>query len=736
MRGAVGVVWVLALLVPAGGLTRFDGIPLSTTIAVLAAVGVVLALASSRVRGTLRDWIGRAGAHVPTVLVALGLLVLIAKVLLVTLAPEPGFVACYTNPIYPRPHNACERSFDRPFDDGTTRIDEVIDFGPRPGSADRTTLLGSSWDLSFVNDTRLNVYPEPGAIDVQRLPFSASWTGTVDGGDGGWIHVTYVGAGRVRVGGRATALPSSSRQRTVVVSIGPGEQELDLQYRFADTVRIGSTRELGPYATVRVSDVSATRDAPSDGLLHTVPVGSGWQLLAGLVDLALLAFVLVCLAALAVNLARSRWLLITSLVVGVVAIVLSTGHAGFAALDLPIAPSVLALALLYGVLVWRRPDDLLLFGIPAAVVVSAERVLSVVPNLHSVVFRDRGSDWQTYQAFARAILEQRSLEGGESVFYYQPGFRYWAFAGHLGLGDGDALPAILGLSLLLTAVLLLTRWSFGRGLRSTGGLPLATRLVVVAGGVALLVAFTATPLLGLVVVGASEYPTWCIIPLLLPLLFTRPTWTRWIGGARSSVRPSCCARTRVSPRWRSSWSSPRCTTGPSCVAWRSRRRPSSLCSSCPSCTTSGTAGSSSCSPPGRAASRTSHRAACCTCSTMPQSDECCETSSPHSCTSPRAPTAMRCSGSRSWPSRCSGSRSSCGRSVGGGPCPVGRGSCSRGHSRSRCRRSPTTSSSTTRGTSSRCTWPARVRRSSWRCATSYRRRVRRMRSSRASRPRG
>ena len=138
--------------------------------------------------------------------------------------------------------------------------------------------------------------------------------------------------------------------------------------------------------------------------------------------------------------------------------------------------------------------SLLLIGGLGAVALAVERVLTLVPDLRSVVFRPRGQDSLSYEWFARQILESGSLKAGEKVFYYQPGFRYWIFGGHGVFGDSDALPAAFGLALVIVAVVAATRWSIGRA-REGRALPSGGACVVIAVACsALIVAVTSEPI--------------------------------------------------------------------------------------------------------------------------------------------------------------------------------------------------------------------------------------------------
>jgi hypothetical protein len=125
-----------------------------------------------------------------------------------------------------------------------------------------------------------------------------------------------------------------------------------------------------------------------------------------------------------------------------------------------------------------------------------------------VNFKARGEDWLTYEHFARQILITRSLEGGESVFYYQPGFRYILFGLHLVFGDGAWGVAFSFTLLLLLPVFLLTRRIAQLAPSESPFVSRWIPRIFVAGAVSMIVS---PSILELVSWHASEIPTWGLL---------------------------------------------------------------------------------------------------------------------------------------------------------------------------------------------------------------------------------
>ena len=86
-----------------------------------------------------------------------------------------------------------------------------------------------------------------------------------------------------------------------------------------------------------------------------------------------------------------------------------------------------------------------------------------VPDLHAVLYRASGTDFLTYESFARSIVLDHSLNGGEAVFFYQPGSRYVLGFMHLLFGDGDVLITWWSMVALSLPFLALLAWNRRQG---------------------------------------------------------------------------------------------------------------------------------------------------------------------------------------------------------------------------------------------------------------------------------
>jgi hypothetical protein len=499
----------LLLVVPSADYQYFDGLPASRLAEFLGAV-LLAPFAASRV--LRRAYARLVGAMWPAArggLLALGVVALAAKVVLLASGTHAGFFACYRSPITAPPAGPCEKSYENPFARfGITRLDRRLDFAPL------------TWDLSFINSNRFNIYPWiKGNVVRDRLPLAVTWSGTVDRAQAWTAEVRYVGAAAVRVGSmEPSRLPSRYDALAIAtIPIPAGRHDLRIDYEFDDGSRIGDGRAHGPYATFRLS-----RPGAPEAIVPVRP-SRAWRGVAALADLAVLLLAATMAVACARALAGEAWI--------TAAVALAAAASPWLdRVSRPLLPPgawlVLLLALLLGRLILDgRPRRLLgaYLGIIATALVFAWRRLG---RLQMVSYRAAGDDWLTYESLARSILDTGSLHGGEDVFYYQPLFRYVRFAEHYVLGDGDALVLTWGIAALSWGLLWACAVVLGRRRRRPG----AIVLLALTGLLWLLLA-TSRTVLDLIHLGVSEYPTWIALPLFVPLLFVSSAARAWLLGA-------------------------------------------------------------------------------------------------------------------------------------------------------------------------------------------------------------
>jgi len=521
--GLVVLLLALAVVVPGAQIQQWDGLPLDSLPELLAAAVLVPLLFSRKLRAQLVR-LG-AGLHprpawAVTVILAA---VLTVKAVLLVGGPEDGFRACYSSPAAPPPPGGCERSYDNALAryGGATRIDHEIAFGaptPAPGGG----LSLTNWNLSFFNDLRFDLPSKPSnPVPRERLPIAARWTGTVDT-TGADIAITYLGEGELRLGGVTTPLPQSYlTPREIRVRTEPGKSSFALTYLYKPLITVA------PQGSVRVALAPAPSIAGAGQPLHVAPPAPVWRVAAFLDDAAFAALLLLIAVGQALLLsARDRVFALA--VIGSSWLVL-LGHTPWR--------EALIIGALGTALLLYRPDRPLVVSWYTVIIVGSLYGLVSALDLDQVVYRTTGNDWLTYESHARSILGG-SLSGGESVFYYQPGWRYVLFLERSVFGDGDALRSIFTYATLTLPLLAVGFWT----VRRRRDLPAR---ITTAALVGISIAVVNSPdLRALVYASVSESPTWALIPLLVAIPFFAPKqrWPWVVGPAAAAftvaIRPN------------------------------------------------------------------------------------------------------------------------------------------------------------------------------------------------------
>jgi hypothetical protein len=497
----------MGVLVAPSTATRFDGLPFSS-IPEAFALAVLLPLAFSAAHRRLFSraltrcppWVG--AALIGTVLAAAGLKLVLAP------ARPAGFLGCYESTLMPPPTGPCELSFENPFFRfNVTRIDPVIDFGPE------------DWDLSFFNSLRFNFYPWlPGLRRRDRVPLKVAWRGVLESGQQDAL-VTYVGQGTIGIDATSIDLPRVyDTQGTVPLKLPAGRHVVRIYYTFDDGSLTRERRQLGPYATFRLTTTGSDREAG-------VPLRAGpapaWLRVAGvMVDVLVLGVSLILLAYY-VRLLRFQLRPVAAVASAFAAIWVAGQAFGLPA---HIGGTLVTWSLL-AIVLGRNSSTRLLLSYFVLVVLGIWLAVGAYPRVSTVVYRSAGDDWYTYESLAHTILETWSLEAGERVFYIQPLFRYVRFAEHFVLGDGDPLIDLLGWTalhwtLFWAACTLRGTARIGRARAALFGLAAALTLAL-AGSVVVV---------KMIQHSLSEHVTWIFMAAAFALLGSRSVH-RWPVGA-------------------------------------------------------------------------------------------------------------------------------------------------------------------------------------------------------------
>ena len=252
-----------AIVVPGSGSGRFAGFPLDTLPELVALLIVLAFVFSPDALSQLRRALRRVSPAIRIVAVGLLLLVTIVKpVMRSSLPTTGGFDACYHSlfPFNDYQNPECEPFFSRLGEGGRSRIDPVIDFRGWSYPDQDNYLIGSNWNLSFVNNPHFaGRYPP---FEHIRHTFTAEWSGQVESSfDEAVFPVVYTGKGMIDIDGEKTYLPLHFGSPTVKwINIQKGRHSFRFSYEFNNPVGqsgviLPKTELKGFYATVRVGAI-------------------------------------------------------------------------------------------------------------------------------------------------------------------------------------------------------------------------------------------------------------------------------------------------------------------------------------------------------------------------------------------------------------------------------------------------------------------------------------------------
>jgi hypothetical protein len=204
-------------------------------------------------------------------------------------------------------------------------------------------------------------------------------------------------------------------ERVVPVMLPPGRHVVRIQYTFDDDSH-AIVRPKGPYATFRFTSIGP--DGKPGEPVPTAAPRARFRAAAVMLDLLAVGVSLLLLS-------MYVWLLRRELPAASV-VVCTFAAIGVSAqvfgMTVRLGARFVIWSLLAVVLGRNRSTRLLLAYI-VLLFLGTRIALGAYPRLSTVVYRSGGDDWLSYESFARTILETRSLEGGENVFYLQPLFR-------------------------------------------------------------------------------------------------------------------------------------------------------------------------------------------------------------------------------------------------------------------------------------------------------------------------
>jgi len=510
------LVLLLALLVPTNMSAHFNGLPFTTTGELFGIAGLTFALSIGVVRKHLIQSAERFRRPTRGAILSLLFLTILLKVLVFFVQPTAGqFEVCYRH-FNARAGVDCVPTFEphpafavvgEQFSQRSTNM-RTIHFGPR--KAGHQGLSTSSWRLPFVNsdDFDKGFWPWVKAQkNIETFPFWAEFRGVVDTQAGDEIQIAYLGQGRIEIDGRNHHLRPSYKEASIFVSPPVSKNaQVVVDYAYLET-RGNSEEAVPPYALLRVEKLSENRLQP---LLPATP--RSLSLLNGVTDLVTICFFVLVMWML-------RRTLLHVIASSLFAIVFwqtldrdMTVGIGLAKLEMAIV------LLLLGLFTMRKSEKLtsLLilpfvatgFGMTRQEVTFAT---GLSPQLGDVLVRLRGNDHLVYESLTREMLATGVLRGGEDVYYFQPGIRYWYYISHLLFGESGVVIGGLSVVLIGLGILFIARqlaWDGSRLARLGNSVALGS----------LVIWWSSSHTVQSAVFGLSEFGTWILLLFAFGLL--------------------------------------------------------------------------------------------------------------------------------------------------------------------------------------------------------------------------
>lgn len=349
-----------------------------------------------------------------------------------------------------------------------------------------------------------------------------SWRGSIENADARPLEVLVVGSVGIAIDDETRTVRSSgAAPERSIITIPAGRRSVVVEFSHpAGVDDQGAIHTERPFALLKLRYLSDPAGKHLTEAFTAAPASLSWRILALLADLVIGGAALVLVAATTALLhptilAMTSPLLLVGLVYAAARVMPELGL-------LPFGIACVVAPLVY---VARTP-----FGASGAYLALAALAFAATvaeaPALEAVIYRRPGSDWQTYESFARDIVVTRSLRAGEDVFHYQPGFRYLLFALRMVVGDNDVL--------LATTARLATVWPFAllyfAGTKIAGVAPRFRVLAYGLVGCAILLV-TSRWLQTALLIGVSEWPTWGFLPAATSLLFFSHGPVAWAAGA-------------------------------------------------------------------------------------------------------------------------------------------------------------------------------------------------------------
>jgi len=361
--------------------------------------------------------------------------------------------------------DSCQFSFDKPFDKSITRNDYFLNFNQNPEN--NKSIEYTNWNLYFLNQTGFNFYEKSfyggsndldipihwisrddvysrvtyneyveikKKEDVQEyeygfnnlilpiepsrswLSFGVNWSSESYNKFREQMKISYVGEVTVTVNDDKINLEPSytkSKSHTLLVPVG-AEVEFDYFYRFNGL--INSIPSI-PYASFNLTDLD---DNPIN--IYESKTSRVFELISSFIFLSIILLIFYFIYS------KNR-ILGLNFTIGIIGILF------LEFLPNSYADIVEIFVILSVIIFIKIKQEYKLQNFLSSILIIS---ISSVKNLNlnnNVLYSLGGSDPLKYESWSQQIVFLQSLQGGEDIYLYQPGYRYLLSLFHLFFGD-------------------------------------------------------------------------------------------------------------------------------------------------------------------------------------------------------------------------------------------------------------------------------------------------------------
>lgn len=501
--------FLLVLITPSSQSSKFDGLPLGSPLELCALGAFMFLLGHQNLRQSLVQQLNKLSQRWLKYLTGLLGLLIIIKSLLCFTAPTSGtFEVCYQRELMSI-SNLCSRTFEpftplanisEHFERRSTTVDK-IQFGSN-GPKSRG-LSQSNWRLPFINSWEFddgwrmwNVNDK----NIEVFPFRAEFRTFLKLRKNEIIRISYIGEGSVSLGDTSILLPAAYSLPSEVRLKGSAKSELlSIDYKFGRSESYGNPTDM-PYAALSVD--SGTKE---DFSSLTPSINTPIRVLNLLTDLSIFALFVGALLLTRQSRAelRKSFLLVSIIYVGML-----IGKNSVVKEVLVFEFEFIILVLLTMLAIQRRwpVSRLSPSYLVVAVIFVRNEIYSAIGEhvaFDHILIRLRGNDHFVYHAHVREMLTSGFLRGGEDVYYFQPGIRYYFYLQNILLGEGGFITGVMSVGLMGLGILVV-----GMRLKSESRfLGMAQRFGIVG----LLIWWSSSHTTQSTINGLSEFGTWIVL---------------------------------------------------------------------------------------------------------------------------------------------------------------------------------------------------------------------------------